>query len=366
MQDRESICVRITRKNEVIPQYCQIRKDQNPVFIWGCGAFAIRVYHYCRHYEIPIAGFFVNVPEKKTEFEGLPVFKFEQIAKRCPKFSVIIGHANYTEGTAWLQTVGNVQNIYCIASCCYDIWNIISEAFLAENEKTLNDFYDTLQDQASRECFVSYFESRINDDPSYMFPCYKKGIGYYQNDIFTLGKDEVLLDIGACVGESIWSFIDAVYGTYQSIIALEPDENNCGLLRKGIEERKVRNVTVRQACAYDRECFVKFSGEQEQGGIQENAEQYCLYPAVTLDGLCRELDVNPSLLKINFPFSVSQILNGAKSLLRSKRPKVIIRAGFDENVLAETFETIKVLNPDYRFYLRYTVGIPQGLTIFAI
>lgn len=167
-----------------------------------------------------------------------------------------------------------------------------------------------------------------------------------------------------------WKFHLAVcgcgWGVYRSIIALEPDENNCRILRERIDELAVRDVTVRQVCAYDKDGFVKFSGEQEQGGIQENAEQYRLYPAVTLDSLCQELKASVSLLKINFPFSVPQILNGAKGLLKEKKPKVIIRAGFDENVLVRTYETIKKLNPDYRIYLRYTVGIPQGLTIFAI
>lgn len=366
MQAQESVCVRLRRKHEVIPQYLQIREDLNPVFIWGCGAFAIRVFHYCQNYKIPIVGFFVNVPEEKTEFEGLPVLQIEQVIECYPKFSAIIGHANYKDGKAWLQTVKSLENIYCITSCCYDIWNLISEDFLAENEKILNEFYSDLQDEISKECFMSYFESRTNDDPSYMLSCYKRETGYYQNDIFTLGKDETLLDIGACVGNSIWPFVDAVKGTYRSIIALEPDETNCHLLRNSIKDRAIRNVVVRRVCAYDKNGFVKFSGEQEQGGIQENAKQYWLCPAVTLDHLCDELNVEVTLLKINFPFSVPQILNGAKGLLNKRKPRIIIRAGFDENVLIETYETIKRLNPTYRIYLRYTVGIPQGLTIFAI
>lgn len=290
----------------------------------------------------------------------------EQVTGRFPKFSVIIGHANYLEGTAWLRKIHNVENVYCIASCCYDIWNLISEHFLAENEKVLDAFYGDLRDEMSKKCFVSYFESRINDDPSYMFDCFQKGTGYYQNDIFALTKDETLLDIGACVGNSIWPFVEAVEGAYRSILALEPDEKNCHILREQVESRGIRDVIVRQVCAYDKEGFVKFSGEQEQGGIQENAEQYYLCPAVTLDGLCDELHAEATLLKINFPFSVPQILNGAGNLLKKRRPKVIIRAGFDENVLVETYRTVKDLNPDYQIYLRYTVGIPQGLTIFAV
>lgn len=366
MRPQESVCTRLARKPEIVPQYLQIKKDKNPIFIWGCGDLAVQVYHYCQNYEIPVEGFFVNLPEEKTSFEGLPVYKIEQVIDRYPKFSVIVGHANYKDGAAWLQKIKNVESAYCITSCAYDIWHILSEDFLAENEDVLNAFYNELPDELSRQCFCSYFESRVNDDPSYIFPYHKKEISYYKNDVFSLGQDETLLDVGAYIGESIWSFADAVDGTYRSIIALEPDEDNCRILQKGIEDRAIQNVFVRQVCAYDREGFVKFSGEQEEGGIQENAEQYRLYPAVTLDGLCQDLNAGVSLLKINFPFAVPQILNGAKQLLREKKPKVIIRAGFDEAVLIETYQALKSLNPGYRIYLRYTVGIPQGLTIFAV
>ena len=366
MQSQESVYTRLARKPEIIPQYIQIKKDKNPIFIWGCGDLAIQVYNYCQNYEIPVEGFFVNLPEEKTSLEGLPVYKIEQVIERYPKFSTIIGYADYAYGSAWLQKVENNENTYSITSCVYGIWHILSEHFFAENEDTLNAFYNELPDELSRQCFCSYFESRMNDDSSYIFPYYKKGISYYKNDVFSLGQGETLLDVGAYIGESVWSFVDAVNGTYRSIIALEPDENNCRILRKGIKDRAIQDVIVRQVCAYDKEGFVKFSGDQQEGGIQENAEQYRLYQAVTLDSLCQELNASASLLKINFPFAVSQILNGAKHLLQEKKPKVVIRAGFDEVVLIETYKTLKRLNPNYLLYLRYTVGIPQGLTIFAV
>ena len=116
---------------------------------------------------------------------------------------------------------------------------------------------------------------------------YRNEIGYYQNDVFALGNNETLLDIGACVGNSIWPFVEAVEGAYHTIIALEPDEDNCLLLQDRILERSLQNVIVKQVCAYEKEGFVKFSGEQEQGGIQEDAGQYRLCPVVTVDRLCK-------------------------------------------------------------------------------
>lgn len=124
-------------------------------------------------------------------------------------------------------------------------------------------------------------------------------------------------------------------------------------------------------CAYDKDGMVKFevdSTDGQMGGVNEFAENYKMCPAIKIDSLCRELGVSDdvNILKVNFPFSVSNVLNGAADLLRNKRPRVIVRVGFEENGLLETYTALKRINPDYKFYFRYTVEMPQGLTLFAI
>jgi hypothetical protein len=88
--------------------------------------------------------------------------------------------------------------------------------------------------------------------------------------------------------------------------------------------------------------------------------------AVTIDTLCRELDCDISLVKINFPYSVTEVLFGGKELFLRRKPQLIIRIGFDENVLVDTCMAVRKINPDYKLYFRYTLGFPQGLTLFAI
>lgn len=87
---------------------------------------------------------------------------------------------------------------------------------------------------------------------------------------------------------------------------------------------------------------------------------------MTVDSLLETLSGKVTIVKIDFPFSVPEILRGSCGLMQTNRPKLVIRAGFDENVLLDTYTTIKEINPAYRVFLRYTVGIPHGLTIFAI
>lgn len=362
---------KIILENSPIPQYVLIKKDKNPIFIWGVGALARNVYNYCIKFNINISGFFVNVPDRSISyFYNFLVYSLEQLIDIYPKVSVIIGHANYEEGINTLKDIDNVENIYCLSSLCYSIYNLINQKFIEENYLLLSGFYKELKDEKSKECLKSYFESRVYDKPECMFPCFDRRITYFINDVFQLSEEETFLDIGACQGKAIRSFLQATNCNYNYIIALEPEEENYILLQKNIERENVKNIITKQVCAYQVCGTVHFEGNQEQGGIKNSgsASDYKTYPAITIDSLCEELPIEGmvSVIKINFAFSVVETLGGGKQLLKKRKPKLIIRAGFDENVLLQTYLFIKNINPQYKIYLRYTVGIPQGLTLFAI
>lgn len=87
-----------------------------------------------------------------------------------------------------------------------------------------------------------------------------------------------------------------------------------------------------------------------------------------MDSLCKELAVEHevSIIKINFLYAVTEILFGACSVLQKRKPRLVIRVGFDEKVLLDVYRTIKKMNPQYKIYFRYTIGIPEGLTLFAV
>ena len=149
---------------------------------------------------------------------------------------------------------------------------------------------------------------------------------------------------------------------------MEPGESNYIELRDNMARRGIGKITLRRECIYNQDGYVNFEGEKEYGRICESAKESRSCPAITVDSLCRKLAVEQSLsiIKINFPFSVPEILYGAQSVMQQVKPKLIIRAGYDENVLLNVFKVIKKINPQYRVYLRYTLDMPQGLTLFAI
>lgn len=358
--------IRINKK--ILSQYQRLLEDKNSIFIWGNGALARNIVQYCEERNIHLEGCFVDATYQKNDCGKLKVYTLGEIKKHYKNFSVIIGHSNYGAGYKKLKSDVQIKNIYCLCSICCKIWDPISTKFITENRKELNGMYQELMDEHSQKCMLSYFESRINDDASYMYDCFKNNISYYQNDVISLGNKETLLDIGACIGAAIWPFVEATKGCYKNIIALEPEKENFDNLMKNVKKRNLKNFLAKQVCAFDKTGKVKFTGNMEQGGINEDAAEYQVYPSLRVDDLWRNEKAasDISVIKINFPFSVPQILIGAKELIREKKPRIIIRIGFDERVLVETYRVIKEIRDDYKIYFRYSIGIPQGLTMFIV
>lgn len=368
--DKDSFIEALHIEDNIIPQYVRIRKDPNPIFIWGAGALAARVCHYCKNYNINVKGIFVNTGTIDSEryFMNFPVFDINELLGNYPQISVIIGHSNYLKGIAYLSKISNVASVYCLASLAYDIWDPVPIDFLYQHSARLDDFYNVLDDEKSRECLKTYFESRINDRAEYMLSLSDEEIDYYKNDIVPLSEDNILLDVGACVGNAIWPFVDAVKGKYCRIIALEPDDDNYEILRKNVENRHIQNIMTVKACAYNEDGKVRFVGCSEGGGIGDTGENLRYKPALKIDSLFNKMNLAPNnlIIKINFPFSVCEVLQGAEATILKKHPTIIIRAGFDENVLLAVYKEIIRIDPTYKLHLRYTVGIPQGLTIFCV
>jgi FkbM family methyltransferase len=77
-------------------------------------------------------------------------------------------------------------------------------------------------DESSREEYVAQvgFRSTLNLD---LINWSVDGKHYFPPNLFSLGKDEIFVDCGAFDGDTIADFIDETHGSFQHIVAFEPD-----------------------------------------------------------------------------------------------------------------------------------------------
>jgi FkbM family methyltransferase len=73
-----------------------------------------------------------------------------------------------------------------------------------------------------------------------------------------LGEDEVFVDCGAYVGDTLADFLHASNGRYKKYFALEPDISNASALESYITEHRIKNIFVKKVGAWDQSTTLSF------------------------------------------------------------------------------------------------------------
>lgn len=187
---------------------------------------------------------------------------------------------------------------------------------------------------------------------------------YFNNDIFEWTDDEVYYDIGAYKGNAIIDFYDTV-GKKCSIVGIEAGRSIFKEMQENTSNHGIDCVHFENICISNYNGKAHFYEDGEEGRLVENDKCSIAIEARTIDSLARELNLVPTIMKINFPIGVREILEGARSILKENKTSLVIRIGFFEEVLVDVIDYLIDEYPEYNLYMRYTVGVPQGLTLFC-
>lgn len=358
------------KSNTVIPTIYKIKADKNPIYIWGCGALGKDVLKVCIDNKIDVSGFVVNdlkfIPEGAKILDK-SIILFEDLKNE--EYSIIVGHSEYAFANMYLQDK-NVINVYYFSGISYGNYLPLRWSFIEDNMRRIQYVYCSLSDKKSKKILESYFYSRVLDDSKYMFSCYEKGMTYFENDIFMLDDNMMYLDIGAYDGRMVQKFHRLTNGKYSNIIVLEPDEVAYNDVLKRLESINDGRIRIIKVAAWKNDEPISFipNAGTECGGIGQTNNNTITVLGRKIDTIIKECSSEKHLdiMKINFAQSVLDILSGSIETIIRDKPKIIIRAGFFADVLIDTLEYLRNLDVKYELYLRYTVGMPQGITIFAI
>lgn len=107
-----------------------------------------------------------------------------------------------------------------------------SRMYYEANEDRIKNIESRLADKKSCLVLETLINYRCTHNPKY-WPPYVKGLvdkdQYFDDDIVKLGMEEVFVDCGAYIGDTIGAFLKKLEndgGNFNEIIALEPDPQN--------------------------------------------------------------------------------------------------------------------------------------------
>ena len=179
---------------------------------------------------------------------------------------------------------------------------------------------------------------------------------YWEPDIFPDNKNDVLVDLGAYIGDSISSYIE-VYGQgYKKIYAYEISNESYNQLCANISLQGWHDVEARRrgAGAKKAKMYVKGSpSDLSANSIEAEGTAEHQVDIVRIDD---DVEETPTFIKMDIEGAEQDALRGCEKTIRDHHPKlaVCIYHGYEDSwkIPGMIFD----MNPDYKFYIRHNGG----------
>lgn len=229
-----------------------------------------------------------------------------------------------------------------------------------KNKSKMQQVYDLLEDYHSKMIYRTAAESRFTKNIDALAYTCEPDQYFLKEKIFELTDEEVFVDAGAFIGDTIEAFLKHTHNKYKYIYAFEPDINNYQKLN---EKTKEKNILTFNAGLYN--STQKLSFEGNKGGVSKVEEtgkaQIQVYQFDSLD----IPDKNISFVKMDIEGSELMALHGMADTIRNCRPKLAICIYHKYEDLWELPLYIKELVPDYKLYMRNHLGYLDEMVLYA-
>lgn len=221
--------------------------------------------------------------------------------------------------------------------------------YISSMESEFMNLYNKLADDLSRLTLESVLKGRISGELKYFKEVYADN-QYFAKDIVKLGCDEVFLDVGAYIGDTVEDIVRVTGGNYKKIYCFEPDKKCVISLRKNIG--KYENVEVIERGAWNKHEKLFLQGDDTHGAssINETGEY-----EIELDCIDNCIGENECITHIKMDIEGAELaaLQGAKRVIQMYRPKLAICVYHKNEDILDISGFILSIVPEYKLFLRH-------------
>ncbi len=328
----------------------ELKERALPFVLFGAGITGEKVYAYLKKHQLDILCFCDNNPAKQgTVIGGKKVLAFAEIQKCYTDFLILISCDAFMEITEQLINLGFQKEGILYFEPDWLNAPAGQGDYIKKNLSRFDEAYHLMSDQRSRDVFLGLLNYRITHDLGYIEGL-ADSLPYFDQEIVSLSKNEVFLDCGAFIGDTVEDFVKVTDGQYQKIICFEPNPENAALLKDSVKRNQINNLIIYQNGLSDKKQTLHFGGTSEGGRISETGD--ITIECDTIDNLCYENEPCVTYIKMDIEGSEYYALLGAKKIIARDHPKLAICVYHKKDDFYTLTTLIKQLYDGYRLYFR--------------
>ena len=359
-----------------------------PVVLYGTGDGADKVLVRLAETGVPVSGIFASDEfVRGQQFHGFTVQAYSELLALREKVIVLIAFASeLPDVLERFYKLASVHETYAPHVPVFSGEETVTAAWIKKYERELQTVYERLADAVSRETFASVLNYKLSGKLSYLQACTTNRTEDLRT-IFSFGREETYLDLGAYNGDTVQEFLQLTHGRYKKIIALEPDPKNYKKLTDYVRQYELKNVTCLQAGVWNDCGSLELNGKggrqstfweaDRSGFATQNLSQTCSMKKKVKKQQVTVVSVDAVLgndhadyMKFDVEGVEKEALEGAAGHLvpdgNGTLPKLLVAAyHHDEDLFALPLLLWK-LQPEYKIYLRKHPYVPAWeINIFA-
>lgn len=340
----------------------RLQAETRPIYIYGMGDGALKIMAVFRQRGIEIAGIFASDDfVRGHSFEGYRVMKLAEVEEQCSDFVVVLAFAaGYQSIVDKVHEIAAKHTLY-VPDVPVTGGGLFTYDYCVQNAEKIQEVYDSLADDYSRKVYANIINFKISGDISYLDSVTSSRSDIY-NEIIKPVSNETYVDLGAYNGDTIRELLEYTHGRYAEVYAFEPDRKNHKKLLRFVEGMK--NVHPYNACAWSVDTELPFATKAgRQSAITAGAEN--LSAARSVDSV---LGRKPAtLIKMDVEGFEREAIWGASQTIARYTPKLMVALYHRNEDIFELPLLIKLLNPDYKLYIRHQLYIPAWETnLYAV
>lgn len=227
--------------------------------------------------------------------------------------------------------------------------------------------YDRLGDYRSKRVLHNILSYWLTSDYAKIVALKDKYFKqYFDPDLIRCDENEVLVDIGAYLGDTVIDYVNTFGDTcYKRIYCYEIVPDNVRFIHRNIELFHLNNVVVRELGVSDRQgtLYLPDSGVSSVKKLSDTGAVKVQTVAIDED-----IDEPVTFIKMDIEGAEEQALLGCRNTITRNHPKLALAAYHNHKDMWRLARIIHEADPTYRFYLRYYGEplLPTEFVLYAI